>query len=96
MGFSFDVNDAIKYGVNEAVLIHFLQVCLFDHKSRSENYHEGKTWVRMSYDEMSRSLPFWKPKRIRGIVKSLEEQGVLIQGSFNDSRLDRTKWYTFA
>ncbi|WP_254119113.1 conserved phage C-terminal domain-containing protein [Bacillus sp. FJAT-29790] len=39
-------------------------------------------------------LPFWSESTIKRTIKSLENQGYLISGNFNRSKMDQTKWYS--
>lgn len=91
----FDSDIAQKYGVNAAVLACFLWDCIEEQSTQSPRLHEGKVWVRCSVQMMTGFFPFLTYDEIRYALKQLIRGRVLTKGRFNESRFDRTNWYTF-
>ena len=95
MNYSFDIEHAKEYGVDEAIMVYNLQFWLLKNKASGKNFHDNHTWTFNSAEAFTILFPFWSPKQIRRILKSLESQGVLITGNYNKSKYDKTLWYAF-
>lgn len=93
--FSFNAGYAIKYGVEEAIMIENLSYWIEKNAANNRHFHDGRFWTYNTAEAFTRLFPFWSAPQIRRIMKSLEEKGVIIVGEFNDSSYDRTKWYAF-
>lgn len=80
---------------DEAVFLQFIyRWCLNAEKnSRDHNFKEGHYWTYMTYDEIHKQLPMFSVSKIKRIIKSVKEKGVLKVGSFNKVGYDRTNWY---
>jgi DNA-binding HxlR family transcriptional regulator len=44
--------------------------------------------------DWSKQFPFWSQKTLSRTISSLEKQGLVISGNYNQKGYDRTKWYT--
>ena len=103
MTYSFDVDHATQYGVEEAIAIYNFQFWISKNKANGRNRHsveiDGKeaerTWTYNSIRAYGQLFPFWSIEQRKRILKSLIEQKVLITGNYNKSNIDRTKWYAF-
>ncbi|QEA32118.1 DnaD domain protein [Secundilactobacillus malefermentans] len=76
-------------GLNEAIVLQ--QVHYWTKRSGHEK--EGNIWTYQSYTDWSNQFPFWSKSTIIRVIKSLEQQGLLITNNFNKARYDKTKWY---
>lgn len=82
-----DIAFATAYGVNEALL--------FDKLYRLQNQFEGKVddkgnkWVRLTYDEWEKEIPFLSRNTIIRTTEHLEETGIFLSSVF----FGRSKWY---
>ncbi len=81
---------AIKYGLNEAIIIQQLHYWLV----RSTNIEQDRKWVYNSISEWHKQFPFWSEKTISRILKKLCEVHLVIKGNFNKMPMDKTLWYT--
>ncbi|PTY76826.1 replication protein [Heyndrickxia sporothermodurans] len=81
---------AVRIGMNEAVVLQQIHYWL----QLSSNEKEGKKWVYNSYKEWQAQFPFWSESTIKRVINSLEKQGYLQSANFNQSKMDKTKWYT--
>jgi hypothetical protein len=81
---------AMRIGLNEAIFIQQVHYWL----SKSQHFIEGKSWVYNTYEEWRQQMPFWSVSTIKRIIRSLEQNGLLVSGKFNHSKMDQTKWYT--
>ena len=96
MNYTFDIEIAKEYGVNEAILITNLQFWIKKNQANEKNYYEGHYWTYNSIKAWQKLFPFWTEKTIRTILNHLIEKGVIITGNYNQSKYDRTLWYAFA
>jgi hypothetical protein len=93
--YSFDVDDAKKYGVEGAVFLYNLRFWLHLNQDKNSNYHDGKYWAYWTQkDLIERVFPFWSRQTIRRITKNLIDAGALEKSNYNKTGYDRTAWYT--
>ena len=94
----FDVEDAIKYGVEKAVVLSNIRFWLNNNKSKdlSTVKHDGYYWMYNTAKDMSSVLPYFTQSKVQRLLKQLEDDGVLIVGNYNKVKYDRTKWYTLS
>ena len=95
MDYSFDIEVAQQYGVNEAIMIKNLQFWIMKNKANGKHFHDGHTWTYNSVAAFMQLFPFWTEKQIRIIINSLKEKGIIITGNYNPMAYDRTLWYAF-
>lgn len=91
----FHSDIAKKYGVNAAVIAGFLWDCIEQKSTENPKLHEGKVWCRCSVLMLTGFFPYMSYDEVRYALKRLIKGRVLTKGSFNESRFDRTNWYTF-
>jgi len=91
--FYFDLDLAVEYGVDEAILMHNFIFWISKNKENGTNGHDGRTWTHQTIRELSEKFPFWTEKQIYRIVKSCVSQGLIRKGNFNKIGYDRTIWY---
>lgn len=94
----FDVEDAMKYGVEKAVVLSNIRFWLNNNKNKdlSSVKHDGHYWMYNTAKDMSNVLPYFTQSKIQRLLKQLEDDGVLIVGNYNKVKYDRTKWYTLS
>lgn len=95
MNYSFDVDVATKYGVNEAILIGNLQFWLLKNKANKTHCYDDRTWTYNSIQAFATLFPFWTAKQVRRVLDSLISKEVIVTGNYNKSAYDRTLWYAF-
>jgi len=91
---SFNVLLAKAAGsIEKAILLG--RVWLFvDHNRLTEkHFYDNKFWMYDSSTKLSEVYPYMESRSIRRWFKSLEEEGWLISGNFNQRKNDLTKWY---
>ena len=94
--FVIDEQIAVKYGVNEALMISCLKFWIEKNRANDSNYYDGRYWTYNSIKALTKLFPFWSTKQIRNILQRLRDEGVIIMGNYNNSQYDRTLWYAFA
>ena len=94
----FDVEDAMKYGVEKAVILSNIKFWLNNNKNKdlSTVKHDGYYWMYNTAKDMSDVLPYFTQSKVQRLLKQLEDDGVLIVGNYNKVKYDRTKWYTLS
>ena len=94
----FDVEDAMKYGVEKAVVLYNIRFWLNNNRNKdlSAVKHDGYYWMYNTARDMSNVLPYFTQSKVQRLLKQLEDDGVLIVGNYNKVKYDRTKWYTLS
>lgn len=87
---------ACKIGLKESALINLIdQYC----QSNSEQsivdlFVDGYWWARVSYTAIAEQYPFLGTDRnVQKMILKLEKLNILVSGTFNELKCDRTKWY---
>ena len=91
--YSFETEDAVKYGVNEAVIIHVLKFWITKNHFNAKHQHDGHTWTYNSIEAFTKQFPFWTTYQVHHTLKKLVATGVIIKGNYNQTPYDRTLWY---
>lgn len=94
MTYSFDIDHAQKWGVDEAILLHNFVFWIRHNRANGKGFKEGRTWTYNTLDAFVALFPFWNRDKIYRIIKSLCEQGLLRKGNFNEKNYDKTCWYS--
>lgn len=94
--FSFSTEDATKYGVDGAIMLHHLRYWVAKNEANDKNFHEGSHWTYNSTTAFSVLFPFWTARKIGRLLQKLEDEGIIRSGNFNNKRYDRTKWFTIS
>lgn len=95
MTHSFDIDHALKYGVNESIMISNFQFWIQKNKANGSHLHDGRTWTYNSVNAFKEIFPYWNNGQIRRCLESLVKQKVLVKGDYNKNRYERTLWYAF-
>ena len=95
MNYSFSVEHAQQYGVDEAIMIHNFQFWITQNLANNRHQHDGRTWTYNSQVAYTHLFPFWNRDQIKRILKSLVKQDILIKGNYNKAGFDKTTWYAF-
>lgn len=94
--FKFNTEDAIRYGVSEAVVLFNIRYWVKKNEENQINYFEGKHWTFNSCTQYTKVFPFYSDRQISRLLVSLEKKGAIISGNFNKKGYDNTKWTTIA
>jgi uncharacterized phage protein (TIGR02220 family) len=81
---------AVKIGLNEAVILQQVHYWLVS----SKHVNEERKWINNTYKDWQKLVPFWSESTVKRTIKSLKDLGVLLTGNWNESKLDKTKWYS--
>ena len=69
--------------------IHYWTQLLRD----EHHFHDGRYWVHETYEDWQAQFPDMTTRGIQKMLLSLEEDGYIFVGNFNNKKYDRTKWY---
>lgn len=93
---SYNVEIAIEYGIEEAILIHHFAYWIGEHVTNGIDLHEGRFWSFDKTDALYAVLPEFKSKKkIEYFINKLVDKDILMKGNFNNVKFNRTLWYTF-
>tara|TARA_R110000824_G_scaffold220201_3_gene407276 strand:- start:2182 stop:2982 length:801 start_codon:yes stop_codon:yes gene_type:complete len=90
----FQVDDAVLYGVEKAVLLNNLKYWLDHAKANGKKAIDGYYWTFNSATAFAELIPYISPSKIGRLMRELESDGIVIVGNHNRAGYDRTKWYT--
>ncbi len=90
----FNIEDANKYGVDAAIILHNLKFWLDHNKANGTHINDGYVWSYNSARAFADLFPYWSSNKIQKTLKKLENEGVIIVGNYNKMNYDKTKWYT--
>jgi hypothetical protein len=92
--FSFSMDDAEKYGVNAAIILHGIRFWCEKNEANNRNIHDGKAWTYNSLNAWAQLYPFFTRRQIEYALEKLKKAGAIEVGNFNKAGYDRTLWYS--
>jgi hypothetical protein len=93
----FDDEEAVKYGLNGALLLTAIRksIKLFEYLGEYYiRYDKDRTWVRISVAEFNEICPYLSDKQIRKALNKLLKKKVIIKEHVGPNPYDRTLWYS--
>lgn len=93
MNHSFNVELAIKYGIEEAILIENFAFWIKKNAANNKNYINGEYWTYNSAKALEELFPYMNLKKVQRTLLRLEQLKIFKSGNFNKKTYDRTKWY---
>ena len=91
---AFNVEEAIKYGVEKAILLQHIRFWCVQNEGKKDNLHDGRVWMYQSVEDMHKHYPYWSTHKLHRMLKSMEDEGLILSGNYNEIGYDRTKWYS--
>lgn len=91
---SFDTGVAQALGLNAASVYNHILYWLRHNFVEGTNFEEGKTWTYNSFEKMTKYMPYLTKDQIRRSLEDLFQAGLIIKSNFNNSKFDRTSWYS--
>ena len=91
----FDVEDAVKYGVEKAVILYNLKFWITRNLANEKHRHDERTWTYNSAEAFAKLFPYFNAQKIARLLRQLEDAGVIVSGNYNLAGYDQTKWYAF-
>lgn len=90
----FDVDIALKYGLNEAILLNNIAFWVMKNEANEQNFFEGKYWTYNSAKAFSKLFPYMSARTIQRVLKNLVDEGLILVNKFSDDPMKRTNYYT--
>jgi len=87
--FITSINLANTIGLNKSIVLNQIYHCI----EENGKLIDGNKWICSSFESWSKIFTFWSLNTIKRIFKSLEEDGIIVSGVYNDDIFDKTKWY---
>ena len=91
----FNVNLAIRLGIEKAAIINNLYYWINHNAKNNKNIYEGKVWTFNSTGAFAKLIPYIKERTLYRYLNELEKAKVISIGNFNKNSFDKTKWYSF-
>ena len=95
MTHQFKVALAKMYGIEEAIFINNFHYWITENKANDRNFYDGRFWTFNSQRAYKDLFPYLNEGKIKRIINSLVEKGILMKGNHNANQYDRTNWYAF-
>jgi hypothetical protein len=80
---------AVALGLNEAIILQQLHYWL----GRKAHIRDDREWHYNTYEDWKKQFPFWSVSTIKRAIVHLEKEGVITAANYNNSNIDKTKWY---
>ena len=91
----FNVNLAIRFGIEKAAIINNLYYWINHNAKNNKNIYDGKVWTFNSTGAFAKLIPYIKERTLYRYLNELEKAKVILIGNFNKNSFDKTKWYSF-
>jgi hypothetical protein len=91
---SFSIILAKLIGDRKAIFLKEIAYWVRENRKHNRNFYFGIWWTYMSAEGYADKFQCYKVKSIGRWLRELEEDGLIISGSYNRMKADRTKWYT--
>lgn len=94
MEHSFDINVAKKIGIVEAILLKHIYFWVAKNKANGTEQVEGHWWTYNTRKAFQELFPYLTARQIQYALSKLEKLGYILTANHNESKYDRTLWYT--
>lgn len=91
---AFIVEEAVKYGVEKAVLLQHIRFWCVQNEGKDTHEHDGLVYMYQSAQDMHKHYPYWSRQKISRLLRDMEAEELIKSGNFNKVQYDQTKWYT--
>lgn len=90
----FEVSIAVELGVTAAIILENIGYWVKQNEANENNYHNGHYWTYNSRKAYMELFPYMGERQLNDAFKQLIEGEYIISDNYNQSKLDRTLWYT--
>lgn len=94
MEHSFDINVARKIGIVEAILLKHIYFWVEKNRANGAELIDGHHWTYNSRKAFTELFPYLSARQIQYALSKLEKLGYILTSNYNESKYDRTLWYT--
>lgn len=96
MEHNFNVENAVEFGIQEAIIINNLYYWIQKNESNNKHFYDGRYWTYNSAKAFCSLFPYLSQSQITRILKKLEDKDIILKGNYNQNSYDRTNWYAFS
>lgn len=93
---SFNSEIARDYNVDVAIIVNSFDFWLEKNAANNVNYYDGSYWTYNTTKALAQMFDYYSEPQIRRIIKKMVDSEILIEGNYNKSAYDRTKWYALS
>ncbi len=79
-------------GLNETIVLQ--QINYWMNQKGVGRTIKGVRWIYNTVSEWKDNFPFWSEETIKRTIYNLQDAQLIQTGNYNQSAMDRTKWYT--
>lgn len=93
MNHSFNVDIAIKYGIEEAIILENMFFWLEKNRANKKHIIASQVWTYNTQAALAKLFPYMNRSKIQRVMSKLEKENLIIRANHNDAKYDRTTWY---
>lgn len=93
MEYSFRIDYAQKYGLEEAIVLKNIIFWILKNKANGKHLMDGRHWTYNSVRAWMELFPFFSKRQVTRILESLISQKVIRRGFYPGASSNRTLWY---
>ncbi|MFT8352351.1 hypothetical protein [Clostridium saccharoperbutylacetonicum] len=93
MNHSFNVEIAMEYGIEEAIILENLLFWLEKNQANKRHIKDGQVWTYNSQTALAELFPYMNRSKIQRVMIKLEDLGLILRSNYNAAKYDRTTWY---
>ena len=90
---TFEVEIAVKYGINAAIILQNIAFWVKKNEANDSNYFDGRYWTYNSIKAFHELFPYLSERQIKTAIDKLTSEELIITGNYNANRRDQTLWY---
>ena len=90
----FNVEIAKKFGMEIAVFLDHMAFWITKNIANNHNYHDGFYWTRNTMESYTHIFPYMSTMQVRKVLRNCEKYGLINTGNYNETKYDRTGWYS--
>ena len=89
----FDIDIAKKFGVNVAIFLENIAYWTLKNIANNTHFYDNHYWTYNTVQAFTQLFPYWSTQELRTIILKCKDNNLLIEGSYNKVKYDKTKWY---
>lgn len=89
----FNTNLAFEVGLASATIANHIHWWIEQNRDNERNFYDGHYWTYNSIEAFTKTFWYLTKRQIETALNKLIDNGYLIKGNYNKSKLDRTLWY---
>ena len=91
---SFSIDIAIKYGINEAILLQHIYFWHQRNRANKRHFYDGNYWSYNTAEAFTEIFPYFSQRQIQYCLEKLKKEELIQTANYNVNKFDRTLWYS--